>query len=375
MSLTVFTRQAVPSEDVSEIIERELPAAEYKQAWDTITHWSGYQPSPLVDVADIADQVGVGELWVKDESHRLGLNSFKSLGGAYAVERALHDVSLAGDDNQRVTVTCASDGNHGLSVAWGAQQLGHHCIIYVPHGVSDDRVGLIEAMGAQVVRIDANYDDTSRINAADAEKNGWRIITDTAATPDSELQSPRDVMQGYRVLAEEIVKQYGDDRPTHVLLQAGCGGMAAAVIGHLVYRWGFGPLPTFITVEPCQAACVIESLRHDKLTTVSGDLETAMIGLSVGEVSTLAWDILHATTTGAIAIPDRNVAPATELLNTAGPNRAAIDSGETGAAAVAALLDLSHNATPADLQDLNLDHRSRVLVINTEGHPDNFVAS
>lgn len=338
----------------------------YAAAHRVITRWAGYAPSPVVECADIAQRLGVAAVLVKDESQRLGLKSFKSLGGAYAVHRAYQRWQDEGGRGEFV-VTCVTDGNHGLSVASGAQSLGLRCVIYLPDVVTEKREQAIAAFGAEVVRRPGSYDDVTRDNARDAATYGWTIVTDTSST-EIENQSVTDVMQGYRVLAQEIVDAWDTLRPTHIVLQAGCGGMAGAVVGHLLTRMGLRELPTVVVVEPENAACLTESARAGEPAVVTGALDTLMAGLSVGEISLAAWEILKDSADHYVAVSDENVAPAMRLLGTPETERPAVVSGETGAAGLAAVLSLAQDRD--HFQAVGLGAGSRVLLINTEGDTD-----
>lgn len=337
----------------------------YVAAEALITQWAGYRPSPVVDCPDVAERLGVGAVLVKDESERMGLKSFKSLGGAYAVHRAYQRWTASGAEGEFV-VTCVTDGNHGLSVASGAQTLGVRCVIYVPDVVTERRREAMAAHGADVVALSGSYDEVTRRNAEDAASKGWTIVSDTSST-EVDNQSVVDVMQGYRVLGQEIVDDWESLRPTHLVLQAGCGGMAGAVVGHLLTRTPLEKLPTIIIVEPGNAACLTESARAGAPVVVEGSLDTLMAGLSVGEISLTAWEILRDSVDHYVAISDAEVTTAMRLLGKPGAQRAAVTSGETGAAGLAALLSLSRDA---QLGAVGLGPQSRVLLINTEGDTD-----
>lgn len=346
--------------------KRILDEDGYAHAREVITAWDKYEPTPLVSCPDIASKLGIDGLFVKDESARLGLKSFKSLGGAYAVHRA-HERWLAEGADGEFVVTCVTDGNHGLSVASGAQTAGVKCVVYIPDVVTEMRADAITAFGAEVVRIPGNYDEVTRVNAEHAAERGWTIVTDTSSI-NAELQSVIDVMQGYRVLADEILDEWDDLDLTHVVLQAGCGGMAGAVIGHFLTRKPIEEMPKLVVVEPEQAACLVESARVDGPAVVSGALATMMAGLSVGEISLAAWDILSESVDYFVSISDEEVPSAMRLLGLPTGDRSAIISGETGAAGLAALMSLVHSQQHA--VQVGLDASSRVLVINTEGDTD-----
>ena len=189
-------------------------------------------------------QLDVASLYYKDESSRFGLGSFKPLGGAYAVASLLQkqigerqggrnpDISelLAGKHRHTaidITVTAATDGNHGRSVAWGAQLFGCRCIIFIHETVTDAREHAIADYGAEVIRTAGTFDDAVRKAGETAKEQGWHVIPDTS--DGTAIEAPRNVMQGYTLMAAEAIEQLPENRaPTHLFLQAGVGGMAAA---------------------------------------------------------------------------------------------------------------------------------------------------
>jgi diaminopropionate ammonia-lyase len=347
-----------------------LPAAGFRRAKAEITSWDGYQPSPLRDLPmDVTVRL-------KDEAGRFGLGSFKALGGAYAVANLLAGVlsrldiapsagSAALSDGRyahatrQITVTSATDGNHGRAVAWAASRFHCRCVIYLHETVSPGREAAIAAFGAEIRRIPGTYDDAVRACARDAETEGWFVVSDTAWPGYTEV--PRDIMQGYRLMADEAADQWDGAPPTHVFIQAGVGGAAASVSTHIRARWGLGP--SLIVVEPDNAACLYESAVAGRITTVSGDLDTIMAGLACGEPSLLAWPELARAAAAFMAIPDAPVIETMQLLAIHG-----IVSGESGAAGLTGLrLALSDSNARATLE---LSTGSRVLVFNTEGATD-----
>src|SRR5690606_35466744 len=187
-----------------------------------------------------------------------------------------------------ITVTCATDGNHGRSVAWGAHLFGCKCVIYVHETVSKGRKDAIASYGAEVRVVPGNYDDAVRKAASDAQANGWFVVTDTSY--EGYTSVPRDVMQGYTIMAEESMQQI-KQTPTHIFVQGGVGGLAAAVCAHYWEKQG-SERPRFIVAEPDRADCLYRSAKAGKPVAVHGALDTIMAGLACGEVSIIAWDIL-----------------------------------------------------------------------------------
>ncbi len=332
-----------------------LPTRGFQRAKRTITAWPGYAPTPLHDLP--AHEAGVAVLLLKDEGPRFGLGSFKALGGAYAVGK-LMDAVRPGRGGE-ITVTCATDGNHGRSVAWGAQRFLCRCVIFVHETVSQGRVDAIAGYGAKVIRVAGNYDDAVREADRQARAHGWIVVSDTSYTGYTEI--PRDVMQGYRLMADEAADQWSGAPPTHVFMQAGVGGAAAAVSVQLRVR--FDPVPRLIIVEPDNAACLFASALAGAATAVSGNLETIMAGLACGEPSLLAWQELERAAAAFMTIPDKAAADGLRLLD-----RLGFAIGESGVAGLAGLLLAS--AERAARECIRLDADSRVLLFGTESVTD-----
>lgn len=364
MTLTAHVSTSLDPARALRAARNLLPASGRDRAWEDITGWAAYRRTPLVDRPDLAALTGVARLAVKDESLRSHLRSFKSLGGAYAVERA-HERWLAAGGEGEFVATCTTDGNHGLSVAWGARALGVACVVYVPSVVSPARAEAIAAQGAEVRRIDGTYDDVTRRNAADADANGWTVVTDTEALPGEPRQAVVDVMQGYGILSRELVEDAAGAPPTHVFLQGGCGGLAGAVIPAIIDAF---PQARIVVIEPERAACLQESARAGAPRAVGGDLRTRMVGMSVGEVSLPAWAIIEPAAFGYAAFGDELVDRAMRLLALPPEGVAPIESGETGCAGLVALLELERNEEAR--RALGLDASSSVVVVNTEGATD-----
>nr|WP_294508180.1 diaminopropionate ammonia-lyase [uncultured Rhodopila sp.] len=354
-----------------------LPAGGFRRARAAITAWPGYAPTPLHDLPNIAP--GVAVLRIKDESGRFGLGSFKALGGAYAVAALLSgDLSRRGlalsasaealadgryrDATESITVTCATDGNHGRSVAWGAQRFHCRCVIFVHETVSQGRMDAIAAYGAEVVRVPGTYDDAVREADRRARTEGWFVVSDTSYPGYTEV--PRDVMQGYRQMADEAADQWSGPPPTHVFMQAGVGGAAAAVSVQIRARFGSAPL--LVVVEPEQAACLFASALAGAATAVGGSLDTIMAGLACGEPSLLAWQELERAAFAFMTIPDAAAVGTMRLLADAG-----LYIGESGVAGLAALLLAAQDAEAR--AKLRLDAASKVLCFGTEGVTDSFL--
>lgn len=350
-------------------------------AQSTITRWPGYEKTPLVELPGLAAEAGIASLHYKDEGLRFGLGSFKALGGAYAVSQLLRrevarikginmpEISeiLQGthaDVISGITVCCATDGNHGRSVAWGAKTFGCQCVIFIHATVSEGRKDAIEAFGAKVVRTSGNYDDSVREAQETATREGWFVVSDTSYPGYTDV--PKDVMQGYELMAAEACDELGT-QPTHIFLQTGVGGMAAAVAAHVKRRYGVDR-PKIILADPDQSACWLESIREGKPTAVHGDLDTLMAGLACGEISLIAWDILHESADAVMSVADADAVEVMRRLADPSTGDPLIVAGESAVAGLAALMAAAgHDKARAAL---GLDDESRVLVLGTEGDTD-----
>jgi diaminopropionate ammonia-lyase len=373
---------APPAEPYGSERSAVLNQAGFDAAYGEISSWPDYAPTPLVALPALAASLGLGALHYKDERGRFGLRSFKALGGAYAVANVLRgkvaeatgrtDIGsralLSGEFPEVVggaTVTCATDGNHGRSVAWGAQLFGCRCVIFVHEHVSQGRRDAIARYGAEVREVRGNYDDAVRHAAATAAESGWTVVSDTSYPGYRDI--PLDVMHGYGVMALEIARQSGDEPPTHVFAQAGVGALAASICAAFWLHWG-ERRPSFVVVEPTEADCVYQSLAAGKPVVVGGTLDTVMAGLACGEVSELAWEILHHGANAAVAVADVYAIEAMRALARPAAGEPAIVAGETGGTGLAALL--AARDRPDLRATLQLDERSRVLLLGSEGDTD-----
>ena len=350
-------------------------------AIEVISQWPGYSTTPLHSLDHLATDIGVEKIWYKDESQRFHLKSFKALGGAYAValqlracvkkttgvEPSVQDLLDRKYDPivGQLVFSCATDGNHGRSVAWGCQMFGCRCVIYIHRDVSAGRKQAIEAFGATVIRITGNYDDSVKQADTDARLHGRTIVSDTSY--EGYMEIPKDVAIGYTILMSESVGQMGAEIPTHVFIQGGVGGLPSAVCAYFWELWG-EQRPRFIVVEPEAANCLQASARAGFPVTVEGDHDTLMAGLACGEVSILAWEILSIGANDFMTVNEDSV-PLTMTLLAGGFNGdPAIEAGESAVAGLAALITARHSQE--DSENLGLDESSRIFILGTEGATD-----
>lgn len=323
----------------------------------------GYAPTPLVELPLVAELLGVGRAFVKDESSRLGLPAFKVLGVSWAVHRILgRSESGAG----RVTFVTATDGNHGRAVARTARLLGHQARVFVPDGVSVQAVAAIEAEDAPVAVVGGSYDDAVAAAAAYASDHGSVLLQDTA-WPGYE-RVPSWIVEGYTTLLAEIDGQlaaHGAPGPDLVVVPAGVGSLAQAAVTH--YRSTGDPaLTALMSVEPVSAACVLASLRAGEAISVATGI-TSMAGLNCGTVSRLAWPMLQAGLDAAVAVADEEAAAAAPPLRIGG-----VDAGPCGCASLAgAMAALTGVGADARRAALRLRPDATVVLIVTEGSAAN----
>ena len=333
-------------------------------AQTSISKWKGYKATPLHDLKFLAESCGVKAIYYKDESSRFGLGSFKALGGAYAVENLVKEYISRGGNPRDITVSTATDGNHGRSVAWGAKRAGCEAKIYIHENVSKTRENTMKGFGAEVIRVQGNYEASLAVCKKDAEKNDWQIVSDTSW--DNYLDVPLEIMAGYSVMGQEILYQLGGEQPTHAFLPVGVGGLAAGVVAPLWQRLGKN-LGKMISVESDMSSCFQTSIEALEPVLIDIKEETLMAGLSCGEVSKLAWEILVPSLSHCISISDNGVAPLMGLL-ASGIGGLTIEAGECSTAGLAALLAAKNDLDIST--ELDLNENSVILLIGTEGATD-----
>ena len=314
-----------------------------------------YAPTALRDLSMLADSLGVGQLMAKDETQRMRLGSFKALGGAFAVAQIIADAAgttdLESDRAKAVaadmTFITASAGNHGLSVAAGGKVFGARTVIVLSSSVPEAFATRIRSLGAEVQRVEGSYEDSIAFAEGTAASNGWLLLAD--GSWEGYIERPALVMEGYTVLAEECRARFAEDGlwPTHVFLQAGVGGLAAAVAGHIRAHWD--EQPTIVVVEPEAAPCLLESVKAGELTRVEGPLSN-MGRLDCKDASLICYRSLRSDADRFITISDDDASDAAALLTAHG-----IATTPSGAAGL------------AGLKAMQPGKESRCLIIVSEG--------
>ena len=346
-------------------LEGSLNSQNMAHAAEEISSWPGYAATPLHRLPELAAWLGVREVLYKDEAMRFGLGSFKSLGGAYAVVKLVAEKCSIDTSAADITVTTATDGNHGRSVAWGAQRAGCSAVIYIHSQVSGARETALRELGAKVVRVDGNYEASLAACKHDAKTHGWQVVSDTSWPGYSKI--PLQVMAGYSVLAREVLQQSSGLLVSHAMLPIGVGGLAAAVVANLWQAMG-DQLCRVISVESDLSACFLRSIEAQVPVFWDIKKETLMAGLSCGEVSSLAWDVLQPTLSHCLSITDDAVAPLMRLFAHGFGDGLSIEAGECATAGLAGLLAARRDT---DLwRSMGFDRSSVVLLIGTEGATD-----
>ncbi len=340
-----------------ENILTQLPEKFIDEAILAISSWDNYAPTPLIKLNKLSDELKFKNIYYKDEDKRFELKSFKALGGAFAVYKIA-------SEKKNITVSTATAGNHGRSVAWGAQRLGLKCKIFISEFVSESRAEAMRNLGAEVIRVKGNYDNSLKECIEQSNKNNWEIVQDVSWEGYKEV--PKLIMAGYTIMIKEILDEIDSNSITHVFLQAGVGGMAAAMIA------GFAKLsknvPKFIVIEPENADCVFKSIQNNKPTSIDIKKETVMGGMSCGDVSSIAWEILKNSANYCLTIPDEAISTAVALLAEKRLSNETIIGGECAVPGVIALIGSFNNKEYLD--KLKLNSESNVLLFGCEGLTD-----
>ena len=340
-----------------EEILKNITKEQIDEAYLTISKWDSYNPTPLLLLNKLSKELNLNKIYYKDESKRFDLKSFKALGGAYAVEKVTKG-------NKDITVSTATAGNHGRSVAWGARKLGLKCKIFISEYVSDARSKAMEDLGAVVVKVKGNYEKSLIECIKQSTDNNWQIVQDVAWK--NYMLVPTLTMAGYSVMMKEIVDQLNNEEITHIFLQAGVGGMAGAMVaGAARYLKN---IPRMIVVEPDSAACVMESIKTGKIEKINIVRESLMGGMSCGEPSPVPWEILKKSVNNCISLPDDDIGKAMNLFANASFGDDKIIAGENSAPGVISLIASCNNENIKN--KINLNSSSNVLLIGCEGDTD-----
>ena len=338
-------------------ILKSISKDEIDDAYNSISKWEGYAPTPLISLNKLSNELSLKNIFYKDEDKRFDLKSFKALGGAYAVEKV-----TKGDKN--IVVATATAGNHGRSVAWGAKRLGLKCKIFISEFVSEARGQAMADLGADVIKVKGNYEKSLIECIKQSTENNWQIVQDVAWK--DYMLVPKYTMAGYSVMMREIVDQINNEKITHIILQAGVGGMAGAMIAG-VARY-LDNIPTTIVVEPDSAACVLESIRTGKVEKIDIKRESLMGGMSCGEVSLVPWEILKNSVKHCISLPDDDVGNTMKLLGNSSFSDQKIIAGENSAPGVISLIASCEDQNVKE--KLQLNQNSNVLIVGCEGDTD-----
>jgi len=353
---TEFIENKIFSFDKNKILSF-LSKKKIDDAYTKISNWKGYSPTPLVELNKLSKELNLNKIFYKDESKRFDLKSFKALGGAYAVEKVTKG-------NKDIVVATATAGNHGRSVAWGAKRLGLKCKIFISEYVTDARGKVMSDLGADVIKVKGNYESSLIECIKQSTKNNWQIIQDVAWK--EYITVPKYTMAGYAVMMKEIVDQLDHNKISHIILQAGVGGMAGAMIAG-VARY-LKNMPITVVVEPDSAACVMESIRTGKIEKIDIIRESLMGGMSCGEVSLVPWEILKNSVKYCISLPDDDIAKTMKLLGNANFSDEKIIAGENSTPGVISLISSCENEKIKEKMQLNKN--SNVLLIGCEGDTD-----
>jgi diaminopropionate ammonia-lyase len=338
-------------------ILKVLSINEIDEAYKVISSWDNYLPTPLINLQKLSKKLKINNIFYKDESKRFNLKSFKALGGAYAVEKITKG-------NKNIIISTATAGNHGRSVAWGSKKLGLKCKIFISEFVSEFRAEAIRSFGAEVIRVKGNYDNSLKECIKQSKENNWQIIQDVA-WQDYKLV-PKLTMAGYSVMMKEISEQISDQKISHIILQAGVGGMAAAMIAG-VARY-LDNIPKIIIVEPENAACVLESIKVGKIQKISIEKESVMGGMSCDEVSLVPWEILKNSVNHCVTVSDDFIANTVKSLARCEFSNEKIIGGECSTPGIISLIGLSEDSKIK--KKINLNENSNVLLFGCEGDAD-----
>ena len=334
-----------------------LTEEDIDEAYKIISDWENYAPTPLLLLDKLSTELKLKRIFYKDESKRFHLKSFKALGGSYAVEKITKG-------NKEIVISTATAGNHGRSVAWGSKKLGLKCKIFISEYVSETRAEAMRNFGADVVRVKGNYEDSLNECIKQSNQNNWQIVQDVAWK--NYMLVPKLTMAGYSVMMKEISEQINNQKVSHIILQAGVGGMAAAMVAGLA-RY-LNHVPQIIIVEPDSAACVLASINTGKIEKISIEKESIMGGMSCGEVSLVPWQILKKSVNYCVTVSDDYISKTIKYLANCELSYEKIIGGECSTPGIISLIGLCNDAKIR--KKINLNEDSNVLLFGCEGDAD-----
>ena len=334
-----------------------LTEEDIDEAYKIISDWENYAPTPLLLLDKLSTELKLKRIFYKDESKRFHLKSFKALGGSYAVEKITKG-------NKEIVISTATAGNHGRSVAWGSKKLGLKCKIFISEYVSETRAKAMRGFGADVIRVKGNYEDSLNECIKQSNQNNWQIVQDVAWK--NYMLVPKLTMAGYSVMMKEISEQINNQKVSHIILQAGVGGMAAAMVAGLA-RY-LNHVPQIIIVEPDSAACVLASISTGKIEKISIEKESIMGGMSCGEVSLVPWQILKKSVNYCVTVSDDYIAKTIKCLANCELSYEKIIGGECSTPGIISLIGLCNDAKIR--KKINLNEDSNVLLFGCEGDAD-----
>ena len=339
--------------DILNILTKE----DIDEAYKIISDWENYAPTPLLLLDKLSTELKLKRIFYKDESKRFHLKSFKALGGSYAVEKITKG-------NKEIVISTATAGNHGRSVAWGSKKLGLKCKIFISEYVSETRSEAMRDFGADVIRVKGNYEDSLNECIKQSNQNNWQIVQDVAWK--NYMLIPKLTMAGYSVMMKEISEQINNQKVSHIILQAGVGGMAAAMVAGLA-RY-LNHVPQIIIVEPDSAACVLASINTGKIEKISIEKESIMGGMSCGEVSLVPWQILKKSVNYCVTVSDDYISKTIKYLANCELSYEKIIGGECSTPGIISLIGLCNDAKIR--KKINLNEDSNVLLFGCEGDAD-----